>query len=250
MAINPEVPQSPASTPPSIAARAHTDCYALPRTLYDEGIRRYGFHGLSYEYIADRLPGRARGRGGASSSPISAAAPRCARCRRPQHREHHGLHRARRPADGHPPRPARPRRRPAPDRGEGHDAGGGHPPPLQRLRPQGPLRCLQRHARPPCQRRPRRRLRHRPFRPPRGAHAGELAAALGGLDAFVFTAGIGEHAPRSGPASPTAWPGSARTSTAANEAGATRISPPASRVMLLVVPTDEELMIARHTLAL
>ena len=39
-------------------------------------------------------------------------------------------------------------------------------------------------------------------------------------------------------------------SVAAIEAGATRISPPASRVALLVVPTDEELMIARHTLAL
>ena len=35
---------------------AHADCYALPRALYDEGIRRYGFHGLSYEYIAGRLP--------------------------------------------------------------------------------------------------------------------------------------------------------------------------------------------------
>ena len=45
---------------------AHSDCYALPRGLYDEGVRRYGFHGLSYEYIAERLhevaPGAARGR--------------------------------------------------------------------------------------------------------------------------------------------------------------------------------------------
>ena len=32
------------------------DRYALPEALYDEGVRRYGFHGLSYEYIADRLP--------------------------------------------------------------------------------------------------------------------------------------------------------------------------------------------------
>jgi acetate kinase len=32
------------------------DRYALPEKLYAEGIRRYGFHGLSYEYIADRLP--------------------------------------------------------------------------------------------------------------------------------------------------------------------------------------------------
>ena len=31
---------------------AHADCYALPRALYDEGVRRYGFHGLSYEYVA------------------------------------------------------------------------------------------------------------------------------------------------------------------------------------------------------
>jgi len=35
---------------------AFADCYALPRALYDKGIRRYGFHGLSYEYIAARLP--------------------------------------------------------------------------------------------------------------------------------------------------------------------------------------------------
>src|SRR6185503_15956698 len=34
---------------------AVSDWYALPRTLYDEGVRRYGFHGLSYEYIAERL---------------------------------------------------------------------------------------------------------------------------------------------------------------------------------------------------
>jgi acetate kinase len=32
------------------------DRYALPESLYKEGVRRYGFHGLSYEYIADRLP--------------------------------------------------------------------------------------------------------------------------------------------------------------------------------------------------
>src|SRR5262249_7159936 len=31
------------------------DCYAIPERLYDEGVRRYGFHGLSYEYVADRL---------------------------------------------------------------------------------------------------------------------------------------------------------------------------------------------------
>ena len=35
---------------------ALADCYAIPEHLYAEGIRRYGFHGLSYEYIASTLP--------------------------------------------------------------------------------------------------------------------------------------------------------------------------------------------------
>ena len=44
----------------------HADRYALPRALHDEGVRRYGFHGLSYEYVADRLrrPSRPRSREG------------------------------------------------------------------------------------------------------------------------------------------------------------------------------------------
>ena len=56
--------------------------FALPRNLTEEGVRRYGFHGLSYEYIASVLPdviGPAARRG-AWSSPISATAPACARC--------------------------------------------------------------------------------------------------------------------------------------------------------------------------
>src|SRR5262249_61811955 len=32
------------------------DAFALPRRLYDEGVRRYGFHGISYEYIARAMP--------------------------------------------------------------------------------------------------------------------------------------------------------------------------------------------------
>jgi acetate kinase len=78
-----------------------------------------------------------------------------------------------------------------------------------------------------------------------------MAAALGGVDAFVFTAGIGEHAPtiRARLAKRLAWLG-AVLDTAANEAGAVRISVADSRLTLLVVPTDEELMIARHTLAI
>ena len=80
---------------------------------------------------------------------------------------------------------------------------------------------------------------------------GMLAAALGGLDGFVFTAGVGENSPgiRARIAERLAWLG-AELDPAANERGAAafRRRPAASR--LYVIPTDEELMIARHTLAL
>ena len=84
-----------------------------------------------------------------------------------------------------------------------------------------------------------------------GLNAGLLAAALGGVDAFVFTAGVGENSAtiRERIATRLAWLG-AELDPAANEAGATLTSTPASRVALLVIPTNEELMIARHTLAL
>ena len=78
-----------------------------------------------------------------------------------------------------------------------------------------------------------------------------LAAMLGGLDAVVFTAGIGERsAPvRAAIARRLAWLG-AEFDEAANAAGGPRIDTAASRVSLLVVPTDEESMIVRHTRAL
>jgi len=80
--------------------------------------------------------------------------------------------------------------------------------------------------------------------------AGLLAAALGGLDAFVFTAGIGENAPaiRQAIAARLNWLGAA-LDPAANAAGAAVISPPGAAFSLHVVPTNEELMIARHTLS-
>ena len=78
-----------------------------------------------------------------------------------------------------------------------------------------------------------------------------LAAALGGLDAFVFTAGIGENSPtmRSRIAKTLEWLG-VTLDPAANGAGLTLISGKNSRIATYVIPTDEELMIARHTLAL
>jgi acetate kinase len=77
---------------------------------------------------------------------------------------------------------------------------------------------------------------------------GSLAAALGGLDAIVFTAGIGENAPaiRSRVCREAAWLG-VELDPRANERGGPRISTAGSRVSAWAIPTNEELMIARHT---
>jgi acetate kinase len=78
-----------------------------------------------------------------------------------------------------------------------------------------------------------------------------MSAALGGLDAFVFTAGIGENSAtmRARIAEKLAWLGVV-IDASANAAGALLISHQKSAVAVYVVPTNEELMIARHTLAL
>ena len=80
---------------------------------------------------------------------------------------------------------------------------------------------------------------------------GSLAAALGGLDAIVFTAGIGEHAApiRERVGQAAAWLG-VEFDSVANATGGPRLSTANSRVSAWVIPTNEELMIARHTRAL
>jgi acetate kinase len=77
---------------------------------------------------------------------------------------------------------------------------------------------------------------------------GALAAVLGGIDGLVFTAGIGENSPeiRRRICEASAWLG-LELDAATNERGGPRISTPASRVSAWVVSTNEELMIARHT---
>ncbi|HZU90591.1 MAG TPA: acetate/propionate family kinase [Stellaceae bacterium] len=77
---------------------------------------------------------------------------------------------------------------------------------------------------------------------------GALAAVLGGLDGLVFTAGIGEHAApiRARVCAGAAWLG-IDLDPAANQAGGPRLTRLRSRVSAWVVPTDEDLMIARHT---
>jgi acetate kinase len=81
-----------------------------------------------------------------------------------------------------------------------------------------------------------------------GRELGSLAAALGGLDALVFTAGIGEHAAeiRARVCQDASWLG-VSLDPEANAAGGPRISQRGSRVSAWVIPTDENLMIARHT---
>jgi acetate kinase len=81
-----------------------------------------------------------------------------------------------------------------------------------------------------------------------GRELGSLAAALGGLDILVFTGGIGENATavRARVCEDAKWLG-VHLDEAANMRGGPRISQGESNVSVWVIPTDEELMIARHT---
>lgn len=81
-----------------------------------------------------------------------------------------------------------------------------------------------------------------------GRELGSLVSALGGLDAIVFTAGIGENSAvvRERVCRDAAWL-RIELDASANDRGGPRISANASRVSAWAIPTDEELMIARHT---
>jgi acetate kinase len=85
-----------------------------------------------------------------------------------------------------------------------------------------------------------------------GQETAAMAASLGGLDGFVFTGGIGEHAPaaRAIVCARLNWLGvelDAAANAGISKVGAGRISTPNSRVQVYVIPTDEEATIARHT---
>ena len=81
-----------------------------------------------------------------------------------------------------------------------------------------------------------------------GRELGSLAAALGGLDALVFTGGIGERAApiREWVCRNAGWLG-VELDAISNAADGPRVSTAQSRVPVWVIPTNEELMIARHT---
>jgi acetate kinase len=232
---------------------AVADRYAIPERFYEEGVRRYGFHGLSYEYIAGRLrevaPEIADRR--VVVAHLGSGASMCALSGGKSIESTMGFT----ALDGIPmgTRPGQ------------IDPGvllyllterGMAPKDLENLlyRESGlkglsgisnDMRVLEANDDPAAA------LAINYFVYRIGLNAGMLAAALGGLDAFVFTAGIGENSAtiRARVAEKLAWLGTS-LDPAANKAGKLRISQAQSKVPLLVLPTDEELMIARHTLSL
>ncbi|WP_295990442.1 acetate/propionate family kinase [Rugamonas sp.] len=226
-------------------------CFALPRTLNDTGLRRYGFHGLSYEYIASVLPsmlGADLAHGRVVVAHLGAGASLCALRAGRSIATTMSLT----PLDGLP---------------MGSRCGS--------LDPGAVLYLLQEKAMSAAA--VAELLYHDSgllgvsgvsadmqtllastdpgaadavdlFVYRVGREIGSLAAALGGLDALVFTAGIGEHAApvRQRVCDNLAWLGLA-FDAGANLAGGPRISRPDSAISAWVIATDEDAMIMRHS---
>jgi acetate kinase len=223
--------------------------FALPRRYADEGVQRYGFHGLSYEYIASALPG-IDARAAAGRTVVLHLGNGSSMC---------ALQGGRSVAttmgftaiDGLP----------MGTRCGSLDPGvllylmsrhGMDGPALEKLLYQqsgllgvsgisSDVRTLLSSPDP----RAAEALDLFTYRI--GRELGSLAAALGGLDALVFTGGIGENAVpiRAAVCRNAAWLG-LELDEEANTSGGPRISRPDSRVSAWVIPTNEELMIARH----
>lgn len=226
------------------------ELFALPKALRDAGARRYGFHGLSYDHVARRLPeaSPAAAAGRTIVAHLGAGVSMCA------------LQGGRSVAttmgftalDGCPMGTRTGSIDPgvvlwmARERGLSIDE-------IERVlyRESGLLglsgvsadmRALLASDDPGA------RLAVDYFTYRLAREIGSLAAALGGLDALVFTAGIGENsAPiRAEVCRRSAWLGVV-LDPAANDAGALRLSAPGSRVEVLRIPTDEERRIAEQT---
>ena len=224
--------------------------FALPYELHEAGVRRYGFHGLSYEYIASVLPGidadAASGRtvvlhlgNGASMCALQAGRSVASTM---------GFT----AVDGLPMGTRTGSLDPGvvlylmDERGMDTRA-------VEKLLYQqsgllgvsgvaSDMRTLL------ASDEPRAKLAIDLFVYRIGRELGSLAAALGGLDAVVFTAGVGENSAeiRARICAAAAWIG-IELDSAANATGGPRISTATSRVSAWTVPTNEELMIARHT---
>jgi acetate kinase len=231
---------------------ALADHYAIPERFYREGVRRYGFHGLSYEYIAGRLPelNPAIAKGRVIVAHLGSGASMCAIANGRSVESTMGFT----ALDGLP---------------MGTRPGQIDPGVLLYLIAQkgmaakevedllyrqsglkgmsgvsNDMRELERSDAPGA------KLAIDYFVHRIALNAGMLAAALNGLDAFIFTAGIGENSAniRARVAEKLAWLG-LDFDAAANKAGGPLISKLQSKVAAYVIGTDEELMIARHTLS-
>ncbi len=229
---------------------AVADLFALPYRLYEDGVRRYGFHGLSYEYIAGVLPEVAPeiARGRVVVGHLGNGVSLC------------GLHAGR-----------------SMDSTMGFTALDGLPMGTRTgaIDPGVLLYLLQEKGLTPDQlgsllyhdsgllgisgvsndmrellasSAPRAQLAVDYFVYRIVREIGALTAALGGLDALVFTAGIGENSAeiRARVCAALGWLG-VEIDADANRNSGIRISTASSRVAVLRIPTDEELMIARHT---
>jgi acetate kinase len=166
------------------------------RAITERGVRRYGFHGLSYEYIASVLPQDDRRRRGADGRAAS-------RQRRQHVRDRGGRSVATTMGftalDGLPMGTRSGSSIPGVVlylmQARGMDAAAIEKLLYRRVRPARRLRHVERHARAARERRePRQASRSSSSAYRIGRELGSLAAALGGLDAVVFTAGIGENA--------------------------------------------------------
>ena len=227
--------------------------FALPYTLYDEGIRRYGFHGLSYEYIASVLPETAPeiADGRVIVAHLGNGCSACAMQARRSIATTMGFT----ALDGIP---------------MGTRCGALDPGVMLHLLQQKGMAAealtdlLYRRSgmlgvsgissdfrELLASGEPRARFAIDLFCYNTARHIGSLAAALGGLDGLVFTAGVGENASaiREQICRASGWLG-LELDPAANNQHQTRISTPNSRVAAFVIKTDENLMIARHARAL
>jgi acetate kinase len=223
--------------------------YGLPRRLSDAGARRYGFHGLSYEFIAGELP-RIDAKAAAGRTVVAHLGSGASLCAMRGGRSVattmgfsplSGLVMGTRPGELDAGLMLWLLRQPGMDvdrvesmlyRDSGLAGVSGLGSDMRTL-----LASDDPHAREAVD-----LFVHRI-----GIEIGGLAAALQGLDAVVFTAGIGEHAAeiRARVCRQAAWLGLA-LDEGANARGGPRISTAASQVSAWVVPTDEEMAIARH----
>jgi acetate kinase len=254
MQLNPDLPQVACfdtafhRTVPEVE-----QAFALPYSLYDEGIRRYGFHGLSYEYIASVLPQRAPevADGRVVVAHLGNGCSACALKNRVSIATTMGFT----ALDGLP----------MGTRCGDLDAGVVlHLIQQKKMQADALVDLLYRRSgvlglsgvssdfrELLASNDPRARFAIEVFCYRVAGHIATLAAALGGLDGIVFTAGVGENAApiRASVCRACAWLG-LEFDEAANREHRERISMPESRVAAYLIKTDENLMIARHARAL